>query len=259
MTVVDVHGSGASRSVALDSNAAALGANLAYKCEDVTIANDRSRRPIGISKLGMSLRSDADMLVVRLVAGPELAGVYGPLRRLARMANLLVEPLAKTLAPLAAAADDRRDPVLLEGLARRAANLGLWVTVPAMVFLALFAGELLDGLYGEGFAVHAPLLLVLLLGPAIRVGVGLPGVVLQMSGQAGVVAILNIGLAVLGVPVLAASAWGGGLWAVAWATVGLHGARAIGLTALARRRVGIRTWPGRTAVPSPPLPPEDAP
>ena len=112
------------------------------------------------------------------------------------------------------------------------------MTLPALVLLGLCAEPLLEVLYGEGFGAYATLLLILLIGPAIRVAMGMPGVVLQMTGQARVVAILNLSLAALGVPALAGAAGWAGLLAVAWATVLLHGIRAVGLTVLCWRRVG---------------------
>lgn len=164
---------------------------------------------IGLSRAVSTIRGSSDMLILGWTLGPETAGLFGPLKRIASLVMALM-PTTKMLQPMIAKmhADNRTNDIgtLSRAGTAIAGGIGLLILVPFML-----AGPwLLEILFGAQYRSLNIALLLLLAGPVARQFLSASLVILQMTGRHASTLGINIAfciIALIAMP-LAAKAYG---------------------------------------------------
>ena len=184
-----------------------------------------------------------DAILLAFLVSPAAVGAYWLASRLVRVASFGLQAAQMVASPdfarLHAEAGGKGDPKL-QAAATRAVRATLAMALPMALALGLLAGPLL-GLVSPAFRDAAPIVHMLLLGQVVSIACGPNAALLNMAGQAGLVARLSVvGLILQGV-LLVPLAWAyGGLGAAAAAAL-VTLLRNLALSWAAWRRLGVDT------------------
>jgi O-antigen/teichoic acid export membrane protein len=142
------------------------------------------------------LSTNADVLVVGSLLGPEAAGKYGAASQLASAVSFGVTAISFIALPIIADLYARHAMKELQTLITHVARLGLLLSVPVLIVLAFAAGPVLKA-FGPSFADAAPVLILLAFDQLIGVIFGIAGYLLVMTGHQVTAARVIVGCAVL--------------------------------------------------------------
>lgn len=128
-----------------------------------------------------------DTILLGLLAGPDLAGIYSVAARLAILIGFATAAVNAMLGPMAAELIGRKD---LDGLRQLLANGSLLNTGLSVVVVGglLVMGPLLIRLFGSAFVEGADAMRILMIGQLVQAMVGGGGAMLAMSGRNGALA-----------------------------------------------------------------------
>ncbi|MBV1858160.1 MAG: oligosaccharide flippase family protein [Nannocystaceae bacterium] len=149
----------------------------------------RYAMPMWGAEISNSLLQRLDVLLIEALTGNfGLAGVWGIVTKLSNSLRAIRRSFDPIVAAIAA--EPAVSPQRLAGVLSRASFLVSSLQVPVVVFLFVFAGEVLS-LFGEGFELATTPLLILSAGWLVVSAVGLSGVALYARGHA-VLHLLNV-------------------------------------------------------------------
>jgi O-antigen/teichoic acid export membrane protein len=196
-------------------------------------------RPRFFSSVVYLVFSRADIVMVGLLLSPKKAGIYAVAMRVGSLGSIVQTAMSATVAPRISQLywSERRDD--LDGVIRAALRWSFLPTAAITVGLIVLAHPLL-GIFGAGFGVAVPVLVVIALGQLVSVGAGPVGWLMNLTGQqhvtatvfAATAAVTMLGYVLL-IPWL-------GMVGAAVANGGAVMVRNVVLNHLARRRLGIR-------------------
>jgi O-antigen/teichoic acid export membrane protein len=142
------------------------------------------------------LSTNADVLVVGSLLGPELAGRYGAASQLASAVSFGVSAISFIALPFIADLYARQAMRQLQTLIRHVARLALALSVPVLLVLIIGARPVLSA-FGPGFADASWLLILLGFDQLVGALFGISGYLLVMTGHQVTAARVIIGCAVL--------------------------------------------------------------
>lgn len=125
-----------------------------------------------------------DVLIVGLIAGPAAAGVYGVVSRLIQAGSMPSTSMRIVVAPLFSRLLHQERIGELTELYTRTAQ---WIVLLSAPIYAIFAvlPEPVLRIFGEGFAIGGPALMIMCLGATISASTGNVQSLLLMSGRSG--------------------------------------------------------------------------
>lgn len=141
----------------------------------------RYARPLMFVALTGMVSHWLDILMLGWYAGAETVGLYQPAVRTAGLMRSVLLAFAGIAAPMFAEMHSRGGMDELEKLFKMVSRWVLMVSMPLAVILLLMPATILN-LFGDSFAVAAPVLVVLALAVLIQSGFGLYDTILQMTG-----------------------------------------------------------------------------
>jgi O-antigen/teichoic acid export membrane protein len=140
--------------------------------------------------------TNADVLVVGSLLGPEAAGRYGAASQLAAAVSFGVTAISFIALPIIADLYARQALKELQSLISHVARLGLLLSLPVLIILSVAAGPVLSA-FGPSFADASGLLILLGFDQLVGVIFGIAGYLLVMTGHQVTAARVIIGCAVL--------------------------------------------------------------
>ena len=129
-----------------------------------------------------TLNGQADIVLLRWLAGTEATGIFHVASRNAHLVTLLLGALIAPLGPLVAELHAKGDRAALQRVVRRSIRVVFLLTLPAALVM-IAAGELYLGLFGEGFAAGHAALGILALAQLVNVAAGPVQMLLVMTGH----------------------------------------------------------------------------
>ena len=142
------------------------------------------------------LSTNADVLVVGSLLGPETAGRYGAASQLAAVVSFGVSAISFIALPVIADLYARQALVRLQELISHVARLGLLLSVPVLIVL-VFAARPVLAAFGPSFADASGLLILLGFDQLVGAIFGIAGYLLVMTGHQVTAARVIIGCAAL--------------------------------------------------------------
>lgn len=127
------------------------------------------------------LMGHIDKLMLAYYRDPAAVGTYTAAFRLSRQMAVIQGMMAPVFAPLVASLSHTRNTDDLRNLYRLATRWMLLVSLPVVLVTTLF-GDVLLGLFGEGFRSAWIVLVVLAVGRLVNLGGGVAMQLLQMTG-----------------------------------------------------------------------------
>jgi O-antigen/teichoic acid export membrane protein len=194
------------------------------------------------------LSTNADVLVVGSLLGPESAGKYGAASQLAAAVSFGVTAISFIALPVIADLHARQALVKLQAIITHVARLGLVLSVPVLLILVVAAKPVMHA-FGPSFGDASTVLILLGFDQLVGAIFGIAGYLLVMTGHQVtaarviiVCAVLNLALTFTLTPLL-------GLFGAALATTLATLARSYLLTAGMRKSLGLRLtpWPQASA------------
>lgn len=123
----------------------------------------RISAPTGIAEIGAMMFRRIDILVLGIVAGPQLTGIYYMGQQISTVVHRIYDLFEPIVAPVIAQAWDRGGVKSVEQQLSRTCRWIFTLQLGLLVPLAVFGDRVL-GLFGDGFAVGAAAMIVLFLG-----------------------------------------------------------------------------------------------
>jgi O-antigen/teichoic acid export membrane protein len=146
---------------------------------------------IGISEFLNSILQRTDIILIAFLAGPETLGVYAGAEAISRVASNIRYAFDPVASPVLAEALRLKDMARLRYNLRLMTRWTTTITVPLLVAMIVFRGELLR-LFPQGFLAAGNVLVVLLLGHLVNGALGLTGWVVVMGGHSRMVLVNNL-------------------------------------------------------------------
>jgi len=134
----------------------------------------------------------ADVLTISLFGSPEEVGIYRAVWQLSLLISFGTAIAAAIITPLFARYHRQGDRLALLGALHKARLLGLAVALPALLFILVYGENLISYLFGAGFTVGAPVLIILALTQTANALFGPLGQLLSMTGHEAISARLHI-------------------------------------------------------------------
>jgi O-antigen/teichoic acid export membrane protein len=137
-----------------------------------------------LSLLGLlsAANMQADIVLLRWLAGTEATGIFHVATRNANLLTLLLGALVVPLGPLVAEFHAKGDHAALQRAVRQSIRLVFVLTLPAALGM-IVAGDLYLSLFGAGFADARAALAILALAQLVNVGAGPVQMLLVMTGH----------------------------------------------------------------------------
>jgi O-antigen/teichoic acid export membrane protein len=129
-----------------------------------------------------AVNAQADIVLLRWLAGPEATGIFHVATRNAHLLTLLLGALITPLGPLVAELHAQGERAALQRVVRRSIRVVFLLTLPAALAM-IVAGELYLELFGAGFAEAHAALAILALAQLVNVGAGPVQMLLVMTGH----------------------------------------------------------------------------
>ncbi len=195
------------------------------------------------------LAANMDVIVLRHFAPAEDVGAYYAAARIAALVNFFPLMIGAQAAPRLARLWTRGEMTALTVLGRKYALLAAGGTAAA--FLALLAlGDFALSLFGPGFTVARPAMLLLAGGIVLQALAGPVRYLLAMAGQERAMAAVMVGAAVLNIGLNLLLVPPYGMMGAAAATVASGLIFTLALAAVAWRRLGVWTGIGPLRLPA---------
>jgi len=194
--------------------------------------------PIGIASLGLAGFYRLDQVLVRGLAGPTAAGLYGAAARLALSASVVGMIVMMAAFPDLVRAKD--DPVAFRSQALHALRTSFLLGLAASAALFVFAQPLVLALYGRAYSDSVYLLRVLSLVVVLNSVTVAAQQTANALGRESRVAATVLVLAVAVVAINALLIPVGGATAAAWVSVVAEAVMALGLIMASRDRLFLR-------------------
>jgi O-antigen/teichoic acid export membrane protein len=193
------------------------------------------------------LSTNADVLVVGSLLGPELAGRYGAASQLASAVGFGVSAISFIALPVIADLYARQALAQLQALIGHVARLALVLSVPVLLVLIVGARPVLSA-FGPSFADSSGLLILLGFDQLVGAIFGIAGYLLVMTGHQVTAARVIVGCAVLNLVLTFALTPTFGAMGAGVATTITTLVRSYLLTTRMRRALGLSLspWPVRT-------------
>lgn len=137
--------------------------------------------PLLFISLTQELLNQLEVILLGAMGNAPGAGLFAAAWRLCSLVPFVLAALGSVGGPLIASAHDRGDFDQLNVIARLVARLSLGFALFAGLVLAVFGKPLL-GVFGPGFTVAYPALLILLAGAVINAGTGIVAYLLTLTG-----------------------------------------------------------------------------
>jgi O-antigen/teichoic acid export membrane protein len=195
--------------------------------------------------------TNADVLVVGSLLGPEAAGRYGAASQLAAAVSFGVTAISFIALPIIADLYARQALKELQSLISHVARLGLLLSLPVLLILAFAAGPVLSA-FGPSFADASGLLILLGFDQLVGVIFGIAGYLLVMTGHQVTAARVIIGCAVLNLALTFVLTPRFGLMGAGVATTITTLVRSYLLTTRMRAALGLSLAPWPRATPTRP-------
>lgn len=145
------------------------------------------------------LYTQADIWTLGMFTSTEVVGIYGAAAKLVILVYFPMLAFATMIPPLMSSIHASGDHDELKKLVSESTRWILSMALPIILVL-IFEGKLiLRYFYGEQFSVGYTVLLILSIGQLIKAGMGLVGILLQMTGQHKVYMKINIFWGILNV------------------------------------------------------------
>ena len=198
------------------------------------------------------LSSNADVLVVGSLLGPELAGRYSAASQLAVAVSFGVAAISFIALPVIADLYARQAMPQLQALITHVARLALVLSLPVLLVLAVGARPVLSA-FGPSFADASWLLVLLGFDQLVGALFGIAGYLLIMTGHQVIAARVIVGCAVLNLVLTFVLTPLLGAMGAALATTITTFVRSYLLVTRMRSALGVTLspWPIRTPVPAP--------
>jgi O-antigen/teichoic acid export membrane protein len=129
-----------------------------------------------------AVNAQADIVLLRWLAGTEATGVFHVAARNAHLLTLLLGALITPLGPLVAELHAKGERAALQEVVRRSIRVVFLLTLPPALAMIL-AGEVYLELFGAGFAEAHAALAILALAQLVNVGAGPVQMLLVMTGH----------------------------------------------------------------------------
>ncbi len=192
-----------------------------------------------LASVGSQVLTWSDVVIVAALTSPSVAGVYAAASRFATTGRIALEATRLAIGPQVSQAFARRSIGDVSVLGEMSAVWAVALSWPLYLIMATF-GQTLLSVFGPGFSAGAVPLAIVSTGMLFAVGTGAIGMIINMSGRSGLLAInvwsalaVNVTLNLVLVP-----AYGATGAAVAWVaalvvenTLGLVQTRGMGVRA----------------------------
>ena len=129
-----------------------------------------------------AINAQADIVLLRWLAGTEATGIFHVATRNAHLVALLLGALIAPLGPLVAELHAQGERAALQRVVRRSIRVVFLLSLPAALAM-IVAGELYLELFGAGFAAAHAALAILALAQLVNVGAGPVQMLLVMTGH----------------------------------------------------------------------------
>lgn len=142
----------------------------------------RAAMPLLLAGIARDLNSQGGVLVMGTMLSPEDVGLFRAAQRLSTLPMFVLSAVNLTFLPVASALFAKGDLAQIEVLGVRASRVVVLVSLP--ILLVFFVGgDLLLGLFGEGFVRAEPALWILGIGQLFNVACGSVGVILTACNR----------------------------------------------------------------------------
>jgi O-antigen/teichoic acid export membrane protein len=201
----------------------------------------RHGAPFLLVRLNVWVTAGADLWLLGIFRPPEEVAVYGAAARTALLAGIPLMICNAVLAPAVADLYSRRQIERLEKLVRAAATMAAALSVLVVVTFVLFGDQLLGLAFTDAYRAGYPVMVCLALGQWVNVAFGSCAISLTMTGHQRDVMIASTATAVATVIGFYLAAPHGPLAVAGVVSASLVLYNTI-VSAIAHRRLGIRTW-----------------
>jgi O-antigen/teichoic acid export membrane protein len=198
----------------------------------------RGSAPFSILYGSAYLSSFADVLVLSFFVSPAEIAIYFAATRIIQVVLIVPYAVMVGTAHLFSASHTRGDHDELQRLCRHASKTTFLVSGLA-VGLVLASGEWLLGMFGEGFSAGYVPLVILAFGVVARVTAGPAEDLLNMTGYGGVSAYTSVASVIISIALTVALVIPFGIVGAAVGSAVALAGRALWLSVLAHRRLGI--------------------
>lgn len=138
--------------------------------------------PIMFIILGQAIMGWLDTFMLGIYESPEAVGVYGVALRVSKLLSFVLYGVVVISGPKFAALYAANKSRELERLARQSTTLAAVLSLPIILFMAIFSAQIL-GIFGPAFVAGQTALIILICGQVINTLTGPIGALLVMTGQ----------------------------------------------------------------------------
>lgn len=142
----------------------------------------RAALPLLLAGIARDLNSQGGVLVMGMMLSPEDVGLFRAAQRLSTLPMFVLSAVNLTFLPVASALFAKGDLAQIEILGIRASRVVVLVSLPILAGFFV-GGDLLLGLFGDGFVRAEPALWILGLGQLFNVACGSVGVILTACNR----------------------------------------------------------------------------
>ncbi|SCY73608.1 oligosaccharide flippase family protein [Desulfoluna spongiiphila] len=155
--------------------------------------------PLWINSLSLFVLSQSGIWIVGIwFEGMEVAG-FGASNRLILMVSMTLVIVNSVVPPLIAQYNILNKKKELEKILRMTATFASLPVIFVMIIFLVFPGEILQIIFGDGYQIAAPILVILTIGQIVNVLVGSCGYVLIMTGHKTVMMCVSVSVAIISV------------------------------------------------------------
>ncbi len=209
----------------------------------------RLSAPLFVSSTSFVVLGEMHLWILGAVAAPDQVAIYGAGYRLMQLVVLPLGLVNHVIIPTVAELYAQGRKQELERVLRFTATIAALPALIMFVVLTVFAGDVMRLVYGEYFYSGAPVLAILVVGQAINVLTGSPGVLLAMSDHQNLLMRVSLGGGLFGVLVSALLVSKFGAIGVAAGFSISIAIQNIVMVWLCRRYLDVKTYTGRTHLP----------
>jgi O-antigen/teichoic acid export membrane protein len=200
----------------------------------------RGAAPFSVLHGSAFISSFADVLVLSFFVNPAELAIYFAATRIIQVVNLVPFATMVGTAHRFSAADARGDQAELQRLCGNAALASFAIAGSAVALILVLGNWLLD-MFGPGFEAGEPALAILAVGVVVRVAAGPSEDMLNMTGHSALSASTYLVMVVVNIALNVVLVTSFGILGAAVASSLALTARAVWLSWVVYRRLGIRT------------------
>lgn len=165
--------------------------------------------PVWLSEMMVKFQGNIQTLLLGSLGTITGVGLFTVANQITRVSSEFSSSINTSAKPIMAALHDRGDLKQMEKIYQVANKWAVIVQLPAFLIMVLYPTQLLS-IFGESFTDGAPALMILAFASLMRVGTGMGGIIIDMTGHAKVKLVNSIIRLVvyLGLNVLFIPRWG---------------------------------------------------